>query len=225
MKNVVRGIAVVAVLVAATSVWAHEEHEHGASAEHEHAGEQETAIDPSLLGFQGLQQVFNVHPVFVHFPIALFPSALLLYGLGIFLNWRSCCVAGRACLYLAAAGTIIAVVTGLMAQDTFPHNEHIHRMMQTHKSLGLLIGLISLVLAGWSFLHKAQRPKAAYPFLFALAFITYLALQNADLGGRMVFVEGAAVKPAVPVITGGHDAEHHHHHEPDSEDTLPQHTH
>jgi len=46
-------------------------------------------MDLGLFGLQGLQQVFNVHPVFVHFPIALFPSALLLYGLGIVLNWRA----------------------------------------------------------------------------------------------------------------------------------------
>jgi uncharacterized membrane protein len=30
-------------------------------------------MDFSLFGLQGLHQVFNVHPVFVHFPIALFP--------------------------------------------------------------------------------------------------------------------------------------------------------
>ena len=166
-------------------------------------------MDPSLLGLQGLREVFNVHPVFVHFPIALFPSALLLYSLGIILNWRAACVAGRACLYLAMAGTVVAVVTGLMAQDTFPHNERIHHMMQTHKTLGLLILPISLLLAGWSFLHKAQQPKGRYAFLALLFVVTGLVIQNADLGARMVFVEGAGVKPAVPAVAGGH--EHHDH--------------
>ncbi len=165
-------------------------------------------MDPSLLGFQGLRQVFNVHPVFVHFPIALFPSALLLYGLGIFLNWRSCCVAGRACLYLATAGTVIAIVTGLMAQDTFPHNERIHHMMQSHKTLGLVIGPLALLLTGWSFWHKAQQPSVRYGFLLGLLLLTGLVVQNADLGARMVFVEGAAVKAAVPRLTGGRQHDH-----------------
>jgi len=97
---------------------------------------------------QGLHEVFNVHPVFVHFPIALFPSALLLYSFGIMRNWRAACVAGRACLYLATAGTVVAVITGLMAQETFPHNEWIHQMMQTHKTIGLLLGLVSLGVVG-----------------------------------------------------------------------------
>jgi len=184
-------------------------------------------MDFSLLGFQGLHQVFNVHPVFVHFPIALFPSALLLYGLGIMLNWRAACVAGRACLYLAVAGTMVAVATGLMAQETFPHNERIHHMMQTHKVIGLLMASASLLLVWWSFLHKAQRPKGAYPFLGLLVLVTYLALQNGDLGARMVFIEGAAVKPAVSVITGehgGHEGAHTHHHGTE-EETLGHHRH
>ena len=189
-------------------------------------------MDFSLLGLQGLRQVFNVHPVFVHFPIALFPSALLLYGLGIILNWRAACVAGRACLYLAMAGTIVAVVTGLMAQDSFPHNERIHHMMQTHKTLGLLIGCGSLLLAGWSFLHKAQQPKARYAFLALLFMVTGLVIQSGDLGARMVFVEGAAVKVAVPFMTEEHqddhdgiEAEPHHHDEEAGEGKAHHHMH
>ena len=178
-------------------------------------------MDVSLFGLQGLHQVFNVHPVFVHFPIALFPSALLLYGLGIILNWRAACVAGRACLYLAMAGTVVAVLTGLMAQDTFPHNERIHHMMQTHKTLGLVIGPLALLLTGWSFWHKAQQPNVRYGFLLGLLLLTGLVVQNADLGARMVFVEGAAVKAAVPLMIEGHShehspaeqSEHHHHHD------------
>ena len=165
-------------------------------------------MDVSLFGLQGLRQVFNVHPVFVHFPIALFPSALLLYGLGIILNWRAACMAGRACLYLAMAGTVVAVLTGLMAQDAFPHNERIHHMMQTHKTLGLLIGCGSLLLAGWSFLHKAQQPKARYAFLGLLLVVTGLVIQSGDLGARMVFVEGAAVKVAIPFMAEGHQHDH-----------------
>jgi uncharacterized membrane protein len=159
-------------------------------------------MDPSLLGLQGLREVFNVHPVFVHVPIALFPSALLLYSLGVVLKWRAACAAGRACLCLAAASTVVAVATGLLAQNTFPHNERIHHMMQTHNTLGIVLSLTSVPLVMWSFLHAAQRPRGTYPFLALLAFGTAVALQNGDLEARMVFVEGAAVRPAVGVITG-----------------------
>lgn len=162
-------------------------------------------IDPSLLGFSGLKEVFNVHPVFVHFPIALFPSALLLYGLGLLLKRPSWTVAGRACLYLAAAGTALAILTGWQAQGSFPHNERIHHMMMTHLRIGLIIGLLALVLVIWSFVKRGQQPKGVYAFLVLLAGTTFLVLQNGDLGSRMVYVEGAAIKPAVSMITGKHE--------------------
>lgn len=164
-------------------------------------------MDVGLFGLQGLQQVYNIHPVFVHFPIALFPSALLLYGLGVMLNWRAACTAGRACLYLAVAGTLIAVVTGLVAQN-IPHNERIHHLMMTHKSLGLVIAPLAVALAAWSFWHKAQQPNLRYGFLLTLAVVTGLVTQTADLGARMVFVEGAGVKAAVPLMTQAHQHDH-----------------
>ncbi len=182
-------------------------------------------MDFSLLGFQGLRQVFNVHPAFVHFPIALFPEALLFYGLGILLKRRAWCVAGRTCLYLAATGLAMTVATGLMAQDTFPHNERIHHMMLTHRTIGLLAGLTALGLVVWSFAHREQRPRAAWAFLTLLVLTNYLILQNGDLGARMVFVEGAAVKAAIPVITGGHDEERSHHHHGLDEEAQHHHTH
>jgi uncharacterized membrane protein len=166
-------------------------------------------MDPSLLGFPGLREVLNVHPVFVHFPIALFPSALLLYGLGIVAQRRSWCVAGRACLYLAAAGTALTILTGLQAEGTIPHNERIHHIMQTHKQIGYLIGAFAALLVGWSFVHREQRPRMARAFLVAMAATTYLALQNGDLGGRMVFVEGAGVKAAAPMMEGSHQHDAH----------------
>jgi len=191
-------VVVVTLMVSAVSGWAHEGHHHH---ETQTIAEGSAQFDPALLGFSGMRELFNVHPVFVHFPIALFPSALLLYGLGIIFNWRTVCSAGRACLYLAAAGTVLAVMTGWMAQETFPHNARIHHMMATHQSIGIGIALMSLPLVIWSFVQKAQRPKAAYLFLIGLAVTTYAVLQNADLGGRMVFIEGASVKPAVSVIS------------------------
>ncbi|MBI3323731.1 MAG: hypothetical protein HYZ92_00430 [Candidatus Omnitrophica bacterium] len=75
--------------------------------------------------------------------------------------------------------------------------------MMTHKTFGLVIGPLALLLAGWNFWHKAQQLNMRYGFLAGLAVVTGLVMQNADLGVRMVFVEGAAVKPAVSVITGG----------------------
>jgi len=163
-------------------------------------------MDYSLLGFVGLKEFFNIHPMFVHFPVALFPSALILYALGIFVKQKSMNAAGRACLYLALLGALVAVVTGFNAEDSIPHNQTIHHLMQTHQYIGIALLIVGAFLTAWSFWHVENVPKGKWGFLIVLAFAVYLVLQTADIGGRMVYLEGAAVKPAVSVISEKEDA-------------------
>jgi uncharacterized membrane protein len=141
-----------------------------------------------------LDQILNSHPVFVHFPIALFPTAFLFYGIGLFRKRNDLLLAGQICLALGLAGTVISVLTGYFAQETIPHGEVIHRMMGTHQTLGFAILGLGALLMIWSFLKRERIPKAPKLFLAVLGFAVLLILQNGDLGARMVFVEGAAVK-------------------------------
>lgn len=178
-------------------------------------------MDFSLLGFSGMAGMMNVHPAFVHFPIALLPTSLLFYVLGLLWGVNSLLVAGRACLVLATASSLLAVGTGWAAQDV-PHNEAIHRILLTHRTIGLSILALSLGLAAWSFAAVDQRPRAVWAFLAVLGFANLLVMQNADLGARMVFLHGAAVKPAQELIApkGGHapsadEAQPHEHGAPE----------
>ena len=170
--------------------------------------ESESWIDFSHYGFSGLTKLFNVHPVFVHFPIALLPLVLLFFALGIWLKWPSLLIAGRTTLYLACASVIIAVLTGNAAMESFPHNEVIHRMMETHQHTGYVILGLTVLLTAWSFWQRAHIPRGSVAFLFVVAAAAYFVLQSADIGGRMVYLEGAAVKPMVPLMEEGHQHEH-----------------
>lgn len=158
-------------------------------------------MDWTLLGFTAAKDLFNIHPMFVHFPVAFLPGALLLFGLGIVFKKPELNAAGRACLYMAAAGALAAVTTGLLAEGSFPHNDTIHRMMGTHETLAWIALGLSGILSVWSFFHAGDRPKGAWAFLLLLGLANLVIMQGADLGARMVYLEGAAVKPAVPVIT------------------------
>lgn len=173
-------------------------------------------MDWSLLGFSAVTELFNIHPMLVHFPVAFLPGAFLLFGLGIAFKNRELNAAGRACLYLAAAGALAALITGLFAKESFPHNDTIHRMMQTHEILAWLALALSWVLSGWSFFQSEYRPKAAWAFLALLGLANLAVMQGADIGARMVYLEGAAVKPAAKAITQEPAAQ-----EPDGETTPP----
>lgn len=168
-------------------------------------------MDWTLLGFKGLDQVFNVHPVFVHFPIALLPTTLLFYAIGILKKKDRFLFAGRLCLFLTLLSTIVTVITGLLAADSFSHNETIHRIMMTHQKIGYAILVFGILLFVWSFIQKEGIPRLPKLFLLVLVFTVLMALQNGDLGGRMVFVEGAAVRALAPKIEVPESAHPHEH--------------
>ncbi len=49
-------------------------------------------------------------------------------------------------------------------------------------------------------LRFSHKPVGNWAYLLVVALAAFLVLQNADLGGKMVYVHGAAVKPMVPLI-------------------------
>jgi uncharacterized membrane protein len=157
-------------------------------------------MDISLLGFSGFGQLYNVHPAFVHFPIAFLPASFGLYLLGVVLKRKSLLMSGRTCLYLALAGGLAAVGTGLAAEGTFPHNATIHDMMETHEGLAWAILSVTFLASLWSFRQNEQKPRGVWAFLVFLGLGVLLVGLNADLGARMVYVQGAAVRPASSVI-------------------------
>ncbi|OFZ53414.1 MAG: hypothetical protein A2428_10100 [Bdellovibrionales bacterium RIFOXYC1_FULL_54_43] len=173
-------------------------------------------MDWSLLGFEGLWKVYNVHPAFVHFPVALLPSSFLLYLLGVLMRRRTLVTSGRSCLYLGFGGAAIAVLTGVLAEDTFPHGQQVHRMIETHEAIGWTVLSLSLLLTVWSFWRADGMPRHVWGFLGLLGVTSLLVLQNGDIGSRMVYLHGAAVKPAADSGSAQHGQSegsgHRHHH-------------
>jgi len=159
------------------------------------------------LGLNGLSQMPNLHPVWVHFPIALLPLALVLYIVGISKSKKGLCQAGIITLSLASIAAALALWTGRRAGESIPHGGAIHSLMETHSTLGwaILIGVV--LLTAWSFFTNEGAPKAPYAFLIALILLNLTVLQQADLGGRLVYVEGAGVKPVMATMK---DSEHSH---------------
>ena len=94
-------------------------------------------IDFSQYGFDGITQMMNAHPAFVHFPIALLPAILVFYCLGTWFKWPSLLIAGRATLYLAFLSLIIVVYTGLSARSA-PSNDASEATRKTHKTTGFV---------------------------------------------------------------------------------------
>ncbi len=174
------------VMVAAGEIFAHEGH--GEVVAHF------SSLSGVPWGIQGLSQVMNPHPIFVHFPIAMLLMASFFYWVGVVFKKESLLHAAKWELYAGTFFALLAVITGLWAARTVPHDEEVHQILVLHQYLGFIILLSSVFLSGWVFFAKASPPKkGSWTFLVALIFLSLIIVQQGDFGGRMVFLHGTGV--------------------------------
>ena len=142
----------------------------------------------------GLAVMENLHPLFVHLPIAFLLGFFLLDLLVIFTGNVLLRSVANALLYLGTVFAGITVATGLYAAATVVHLEDVHTIMSTHQQLGIAIFSLSFVLSIWRFTNQALLAGVPqFLFLFFSGLLSLLVLFTADLGGLMVYHYGVSV--------------------------------
>ncbi|GAW85808.1 conserved hypothetical protein [Bathymodiolus platifrons methanotrophic gill symbiont] len=154
----------------------------------------------------GISAMDNIHPLLVHFPIALFLLFFFADTVGGLFSkpaWRQF---ATPLLYLGTITAILTVTAGFQAAYSAPHNDVTHAIMLRHQTFGITVTVLALLLS-------IRRLFAADSFLytktygyFAISGILALCLTlGADLGGLMVYQHGVAVAPVMkhnlPVTT------------------------
>jgi len=163
----------------------------------------------------GIGAMDNIHPLFVHFPIALFTSFVLAEFLGVFLKKEGLRSAASYTLYLGTIAALFTVLAGYYAAATVDHSEAVHAIMENHEGFGVTVLIIGALLSLWRlFVRRRFSPKAqAVHLVMAVVLIVVIAL-GADLGGLMVYkygVGGEAVR-----IAESHDKDSGHSHNEDA---------
>lgn len=166
----------------------------------------------------GVSQMANIHPLLVHFPIALLNGFFIMEILGLLLKKEELTAAATWMLYLGTLGAIGAVSAGLWAASTVPHGDEVHAIMERHEHFGLTVLALAVVLSAWRIYTRARLSTKARVVHLFFAFVTVVVMAfGADLGGLMVYKHGVGVK-AVPVPLGHehgemHEGEEGHSHE------------
>ena len=136
----------------------------------------------------GVQHLQNIHPLVVHFPIALLIIAALFYGLAWILASDRFAFAAFVVLIVGTLAAAAAVGTGLYGQEGVMISRSVRQhLLNPHEKLMLSTLGLSIVLSIWATVSR-PFPRRGRP-IFLLVFLVLLAVMSvgADYGARMVY--------------------------------------
>jgi uncharacterized membrane protein len=138
-----------------------------------------------------IEQLLPIHPKLVHFPIALFSTALILDILSRVFRKESLHEAAVVIYVVGALFTPIVVLAGLWEQQRL--NLH-HPVLEQHKLFGFITMWVSLTsLPVLWFLKKRSVKVFRIVFTSLLLYLATLVTATGYFGGKMVYEYGAGV--------------------------------
>ena len=140
----------------------------------------------------------RLHAALNDLPIALLLAAALFDILAIAMKRESFRLVSFWTLVLGAVGGVAAVVSGLQAEEHISHGDAVHRVMETHETLGLVtLGIFGL-LAVWRIVRERRMGSGERSATTILTLAGAGVLFATGLyGGRLVFEHAAGIPTTV----------------------------
>lgn len=157
----------------------------------------------------------NAHPMFVHFPIALLFTAVLIDFLALVIRpWRWLRPAAVTLYVVGAISAVVTYFTGQAAADSVMLPAQAQTVLTDHADLATwtvwFFGLYALVRLGAAGYRKTRRSLAVHVVLFLIGLAgLYLPWQTAEHGSMMVYRYGVGVQAAEIENPVQHDHSEH----------------
>jgi uncharacterized membrane protein len=136
----------------------------------------------------GLAHLQNVHPLVVHYPIALLSAAAALYVFAWIAGSEKLEWAALWMLVLGFLGAAAALASGLYAAPGVMVADSVRaNLLRPHKQLMIAASALTTVLAVWAVVARPMPRRGRIVFVAALIALVALITKGADYGGRMVY--------------------------------------
>jgi uncharacterized membrane protein len=158
----------------------------------------------------------NIHPIFVHFTVALLSTSMGLFLLGCIVSeptWKEkLLTVAHGNFWLGAAITVLTVGSGLYEYYTVAHDEPSHSAMTNHRNWAFFTAGFFFILAIWSGRTFWKKGSLTKPFVAALLLANVMLMITGWKGGELVYRYGLGVKslPEVPAESSGDSHDHSH---------------
>lgn len=141
----------------------------------------------------------RIHPMAVHFPIALLIASVFLDFLRAATKKEEFDKSGFQLLVLGVIGAVVAVIFGFLAEDAAPKLPAVSDLIETHEALALTTTGIfaALLIARFVLMRKGSFDKLRIFYIIAAVAGIAILLSTAFFGGELVYEHGAAVNKAI----------------------------
>lgn len=159
-----------------------------------------------------------IHPILVHFPIALLALSVTTDLIAFFANVESLRSTAWWALIGAAVGGVMTVAAGVFDMRRATLEEEVHHRVHRHMKVGfvLLAVIAGLTIWRWTAFTRPGLPVSA-TYLDCAVLAMALAGFQGWLGGELVYAHGVFVKDPGPIAGSKRTTEprngksdHHH---------------
>lgn len=149
-----------------------------------------------------------VHPILVHFPIALLFLSVVTDLVAFFTHSASLRNTGWWALVGASSGGVVAVAAGVYDMRRARLAEEVHQRVHQHMRVGfaLLTAIIGLTVWRWTVFRQPALSVSAIYLDVALLTMGLAGFQG-WLGGELVYSHGVFVQRAAPGAGAESDAQ------------------
>jgi uncharacterized membrane protein len=159
-------------------------------------------------GKAGGKPMKPIHPILVHFPIALLVLSAGSDFLALVGGTDSLRDAGWWALLGAAVGGVFTVLAGLFDMQRASLTEATHERVHRHMKVGFALATVIAVLAVWrGMIHFEQGATLGWTYMGVALLAVGLAALQGWLGGELVYTYGVGVRSRYAAPAAGH-AEH-----------------
>ncbi len=140
----------------------------------------------------------NLHPLFVHFPIALLSVSAFLHLATKAMQGKPyyahpCAILAHTTLWLAALTALPAVLFGWQAFNSVNHDDAGHTVMLTHRAWALATFAVIAVVAAWDVWRNKVDIAPKWSFSLAVLVAWVMLSITAWHGGELVYRHGLGV--------------------------------
>ncbi|MDP6397325.1 MAG: DUF2231 domain-containing protein [Candidatus Marinimicrobia bacterium] len=132
-------------------------------------------------------QLDSVHPLIIHFPIALLSVSVLFDFLSVVFRKESLSHAGWWCLLVGVISALTGVISGFSSDILFGHMENPFPIFETHGSTQLLATVVFTGLLIWRWTNKCQIPSESLKYIYIAigSLATGCLFYGAHLGAQL----------------------------------------